>query len=108
MASSVRWHDPEGEIYLNDLVQKLVPQWTDGLRQQQDEVIAYILDGEDTIYSTAPGGGKSAAIALPILIPQELAQKSLSDLLDFDLRRVPVGRTKVRPCVLEGNAGRRE
>ena len=37
-------------------------------------MIGYFLDGEDTVYCMATGGGKSAAFSLPILIHQELAR----------------------------------
>ena len=74
MAGTICWQDPEGQLLLKKLARKLVPQWTDGLRQKQDEVIGYLLDGEDMVYCTATGGGKSAAFLLPILFHQELAQ----------------------------------
>ena len=74
MAEFLRWQDPQGQQLLNELARKLVPQWTDGLCQKQDKVIGYTLDGEDTVYCTATGGGKSAAFVLPILIHQELAR----------------------------------
>ena len=74
MAEIIRWQDPEGQLLLNKLARKLVPQWTDGLRQKQDKVIGHLLDREDTVYCMATGGGKSAAFSLPILIHQELTQ----------------------------------
>ena len=61
----------------SELACKLVLQWTDGLRQKQDKVIEYTLDGEDTVYCTVTGVGKSAAFVLPILIHQELARHAL-------------------------------
>ncbi len=77
MVEFLCWQDPQGQQLLNELTFKLVPQWTDGLHQKQDEVIGYMLDGEDTVYCTATGGGKSAAFVLPILIHQKLAQHAL-------------------------------
>ena len=72
MAAPVLWKDTDGHALLNQLVKKLVPQWTNGLREQQDDVVAYILYGEDTLYCTATGGGKSATFIVPILVHREL------------------------------------
>lgn len=74
MAPPVLWKDSEGHEFLNKLVKKLIPAWHNGLREQQDDVLGFILDGEDVFYSTATGGGKTAAIVVPVLVHWELKQ----------------------------------
>jgi superfamily II DNA helicase RecQ len=71
MSIKSRWQDPIGRRTLQSIVQKVVPQWKDGLRPVQEELVAPILDGEDVFCCTATGDGKSAAFSVPILVLNE-------------------------------------
>ncbi|KAJ7017847.1 hypothetical protein C8F04DRAFT_914720, partial [Mycena alexandri] len=68
MAPKVRWQDPDGHKILNTIVQKKgnSSQWTNGLREVHEELVAPILGGDDILCYTATGDGKSAVFSVPI------------------------------------------
>ena len=71
MVQNIRWQDPEGLKTLITIVKTVLPQWKDGLRPVQEELVAPILDGEDILCCTATGDGKTAALSVPILVLNE-------------------------------------
>ncbi|KAJ7483467.1 hypothetical protein FB451DRAFT_1028909, partial [Mycena latifolia] len=56
---------------MNTIVKKLVPEWKDGLRPVQEDLISAMLDGDDILCCTATGDGKSGAFSVPILVLNE-------------------------------------
>ncbi|KAJ6449538.1 hypothetical protein C8R45DRAFT_849659, partial [Mycena sanguinolenta] len=56
---------------INRIVQKVIPAWTVGLRPLQMDLVVAILDGDDVLFCTATGDGKSAAFSVPHLVLQE-------------------------------------
>ena len=72
MASDALWQRPEGLSVIQQIVQKVTPQWSAGLQPVQLDAIAKILDGEDLLCSIATGYGKLALFFIPILIHNEL------------------------------------
>ncbi|KAJ6556006.1 P-loop containing nucleoside triphosphate hydrolase protein [Mycena capillaripes] len=71
MVRKIRWQDSSGLETLRTIVKAVLPQWKDGLRPVQEELVAPILDGEDILCCTATGDGKSAAFSVPILVLNE-------------------------------------
>ncbi|KAF5381943.1 hypothetical protein D9615_004202 [Tricholomella constricta] len=66
------WQSQLGRDTIQRIVKHLVPDWTDGLRDWQLDIVSRILDGEDVLVSTATGDGKSAIFATPLLVLLEL------------------------------------
>ncbi|KAJ7193716.1 P-loop containing nucleoside triphosphate hydrolase protein [Mycena pura] len=73
MAPRLRWQDELGRKTIGDIVKKVIPAWTDGLRPVQEDLVSAILDGDDVLCCTATGDGKSAAFSIPILVLDEYA-----------------------------------
>ncbi|KAF7339867.1 p-loop containing nucleoside triphosphate hydrolase protein [Mycena venus] len=71
MVRNIRWQDSNGLETLRTIVKKVLPQWKDGLRPVQEELVAPILDGAAILCCTATGDGKSAAFSVPILVLNE-------------------------------------
>jgi superfamily II DNA/RNA helicase len=71
MPHELRWQGPVGRDTANKIVKKVVPQWKDGLRAVQEDLVCAMLDGDDVLCLTATGNGKSSAFSLPILILNE-------------------------------------
>ncbi|KAJ7635589.1 P-loop containing nucleoside triphosphate hydrolase protein [Mycena polygramma] len=71
MVRNLRWQDPDGLKTLRTIVKTVIPQWKNGLRPMQEELVAPILDGEDILCCTATGDGKSGAFSVPILVLNE-------------------------------------
>ncbi|KAJ7801965.1 hypothetical protein B0H14DRAFT_3782106 [Mycena olivaceomarginata] len=71
MAPRIRWQDDLGRKTIGDIVKKVIPAWTNGLRPVQEDLVSAILDGDDILYCTATGDGKSAAFSVPILVLDE-------------------------------------
>ena len=71
MVRRLRWQDPGGRNVLKTIVKKVIPEWKDGLRPVQEDLVTLILDGEDVLCCTATGDGKSAAFSVPILALNE-------------------------------------
>lgn len=71
MARKLRWQDTSGRQTIQTIVRKVLPQWKDGLRAVQEDLVAPILDGDDILCCTATGDGKSAAFSVPILVLNE-------------------------------------
>lgn len=65
MTPSPRWKDTEGHETIQKIVREKVPQWKDGLRDWQLNLVARILDGECILCCTATGDGKSALFGAP-------------------------------------------
>ncbi|KAJ7155663.1 P-loop containing nucleoside triphosphate hydrolase protein [Mycena filopes] len=74
MATRHRWQDPTGRRTVASIVQKLIPQWPNGLYPPQMQLILRVLDGEDIVCCMATGGGKSALFAVPIVVLREIAR----------------------------------
>ncbi|KAJ7478915.1 P-loop containing nucleoside triphosphate hydrolase protein [Mycena latifolia] len=71
MPRVLRWQDAIGRQTMNKIVKKLVPEWKDGLRPVQEDLISAMLDGDDILCCTATGDGKSGAFSVPILVLNE-------------------------------------
>ncbi|KAJ7444316.1 hypothetical protein FB451DRAFT_1000544, partial [Mycena latifolia] len=67
----LRWKDLGGRNALKTIVKKVIPEWKDGLRPVQEDVVTLILNGEDVLSCTATGDRKSAAFSVPILALNE-------------------------------------
>jgi superfamily II DNA helicase RecQ len=66
------WQSLNGHSLINEIVQKRIPTWNDGLKSCQRDVIGKILDGERVFWVAATGEGKSAAFQVPIIVHDEL------------------------------------
>ncbi|KAJ7776978.1 P-loop containing nucleoside triphosphate hydrolase protein [Mycena maculata] len=91
MTPTVRWQDPEGIRTLNSIVKKVIPQWKDGLRPVQEELVAPILDGDDILCCAATGQGKSAGFSVPILVLNEYNNNRHLYPVNLRTRPQPVG-----------------
>ncbi|KAJ6549201.1 hypothetical protein B0H10DRAFT_2128997 [Mycena sp. CBHHK59/15] len=91
MPPLVRWQDPEGKNTLRTIVKNAIPQWKDGLRTVQEELVAPILDGDDILCCTATGDGKSAAFSVPILALNEYNKNRHLYAANLPTRLHPVG-----------------
>ena len=50
MANPRFWQSPEGHAALDAIVKKRIPNWTNGLKEVQKDVIGKILDGEKLLW----------------------------------------------------------
>ncbi|KAF5354533.1 hypothetical protein D9758_011246 [Tetrapyrgos nigripes] len=66
------WQSPEGHATLDAIVKKRVSLWSDGLKDEQRDVIGKILDGEKVLWLAATGIGKSATFFIPIIVHEEI------------------------------------
>ncbi|KAJ7737945.1 hypothetical protein B0H16DRAFT_1761928 [Mycena metata] len=71
MAPTLRWQSSTGRNTISEIVKKLLPEWTSGLRPVQEELVSDILDSDDVLCCTATGDGKSCAFYIPILVLSE-------------------------------------
>ncbi|KAF8179975.1 P-loop containing nucleoside triphosphate hydrolase protein [Mycena galopus ATCC 62051] len=71
MAPRLCWKDDLGQQTIRTIVAKVIPEWKDGLRPVQMDLVSAILDGDDVLCCTATGDGKSAAFSVPILVLKE-------------------------------------
>ncbi|THU98200.1 hypothetical protein K435DRAFT_605301, partial [Dendrothele bispora CBS 962.96] len=79
----------QGQEALKLIVKKLIPQWSDGLRDFQAEYIPLILD---LFTITATGNGKSALFAVPILVHTEISRNpDLYPSFSVNIRKKPAG-----------------
>ncbi|KAJ7670324.1 hypothetical protein B0H17DRAFT_948869 [Mycena rosella] len=74
MAPRYHWSDPQGDRTITKIVKKTIPQWKDGLYPSQQKLVRRVLDGENILCCMATGGGKSALVAVPIIILREMAR----------------------------------
>ncbi|THU91468.1 hypothetical protein K435DRAFT_841004 [Dendrothele bispora CBS 962.96] len=82
----------QGQEALKSIVKKLIPQWSNGLRDFQAESIPLILDNQDLFAITATGDGKSALFAVPILVHTEISRNpDLYPTFSVNIRKKPVG-----------------
>ncbi|KAK6975061.1 P-loop containing nucleoside triphosphate hydrolase protein [Favolaschia claudopus] len=85
------WKDESGRKTINDIVKKVLPAWTQGLRPFQLDLVAPILDGDDILCCTATGDGKSAAFSVPLLVLNEYNLNPHLYPKGFRTRAGPVG-----------------
>ncbi|KAJ6548111.1 hypothetical protein DFH09DRAFT_1504583 [Mycena vulgaris] len=71
MVRRLRWQSPVGRETIQEIIKKVVPIWKDGLRPVQEDLTSAIMVGDDLLFCTATGGGKSAAFSASILILNE-------------------------------------
>ncbi|KAF5353124.1 hypothetical protein D9758_008808 [Tetrapyrgos nigripes] len=64
------WQSSEGQALLNDIVQKCVPQWTNGLKDGQIRAITRILDREQVVWVAATGEGQNPELC-PSFVTKE-------------------------------------
>ncbi|KAJ7085573.1 hypothetical protein C8R44DRAFT_651136 [Mycena epipterygia] len=69
-----RWQTPSGYATIQCIVKAKILEWENGLHQWQRTIVAWILDGEDTLCVTATGDGKSALFTVPIIVLLEVAR----------------------------------
>ncbi|KAF8069186.1 hypothetical protein FPV67DRAFT_1414979 [Lyophyllum atratum] len=62
---TLQWQSQTGHNTIQRIVKLIIPDWTEGLRDWQLDLVSRILDGEDVFVST--GDGKSAIFAIPLL-----------------------------------------
>ncbi|EDR05804.1 uncharacterized protein LACBIDRAFT_302572 [Laccaria bicolor S238N-H82] len=89
MARQPRWQDPQGLDTINNIVKKLIPDWTNGLHAIQLELVSALLDGKSVPCCTATGDGKSAAFSVPIL--KEHNKHPGAYLVGLPTRNQPIG-----------------
>jgi ATP-dependent helicase YprA (DUF1998 family) len=70
MDSNPRWIDDPGRFTIQSIV-KLRTGWKAGLRDYQLTLVSRVLDGEDILFISATGDGKSVAFSIPILVLHE-------------------------------------
>ncbi|KAJ7098441.1 hypothetical protein C8R43DRAFT_1168127 [Mycena crocata] len=71
MAPRLRWQGRIGRDTIKKCVKKCVPQWKNGLRSIQEDLVCIVLDSEDILCCAATGDGKSAAFSIPIIVLNE-------------------------------------
>ncbi|KAF8198225.1 hypothetical protein K438DRAFT_1584225 [Mycena galopus ATCC 62051] len=91
MAPRLRWKDDLGQQTIRTIVTKVIPEWKDGLRPVQMDLVSAILDGDDVLCCTATGDGKSAAFSVPILVLKEYNANPILYLAGLRTRVDPVG-----------------
>ena len=74
MPTRISFASAEGTKTVNSIVKKLIPKWTNGLRDLQLICIPKILDLHDVFAIDATGGGKSALFGVPILVHLEISK----------------------------------
>jgi hypothetical protein len=78
-----RWTDRIGRSTIQEIVKLKIPEWKDGLRDYQLDMVASVLDGQNVLASLGTGRGKTAGYAIPVLVFREI---SLNPHLYPDLR----------------------
>ncbi|KAL0564999.1 hypothetical protein V5O48_017033, partial [Marasmius crinis-equi] len=92
MPTSYPFRSPTGAATLGLIVQKLIPQWPNGLKPFQHDSILKILDQQQLLCITATGDGKSALFAVPILVHLEISKEpSVYPHFNVPIRNNPVG-----------------
>jgi len=89
-ARPLRWQSDVGQATIQRIVKFLIPEWTDGLRDWQLDLVSRILDGDDILVSTATGDGKSAVFAVPLVVLLELQRQPMY-YPNLPCRSLPMG-----------------
>ncbi|RDB16841.1 ATP-dependent DNA helicase RecQ [Hypsizygus marmoreus] len=98
----LQWQSSIGRDTVRRIVKERIPEWTEGLRDWQLDVVCRILDGEDVLISTATGDGKSAIFAVPLVVLLELQRQPMY-YADLPRRALPMGIVITPTKGLAGN-----
>lgn len=92
MSPNIAFTSNEGSIIIESIVKKLVPRFSNGLRELQQFCIPKILNLEDVFAIDATGGGKSALFGIPLLIHLEISKNPTEyPTFTVPIRSKPVG-----------------